>query len=63
MRKIASSNEGLVIRLNNILEKHIQKEENSAFVRLMVNPLNDDSTIESVVKALKDIYKGFNNSI
>src|SRR5690606_11519265 len=44
MRKIASSNEGLVIRLNNILEKHIQKEENSAFVRLMVNPLNDDST-------------------
>ncbi len=63
MRKIASSNEGLVIRLNNILEKHIQKEENSAFVRLMVNPLNDDSTIESVVKVLKDIYKGFNNSI
>ncbi|MBD1429821.1 MULTISPECIES: nucleotidyl transferase AbiEii/AbiGii toxin family protein [Sphingobacterium] len=63
MRKIASSNEGLVKRLNNILEKHIQKEENSAFVRLMVNPLNDDSTIESVVKALKDIYKGFNNSI
>ncbi|MGM9978020.1 MAG: nucleotidyl transferase AbiEii/AbiGii toxin family protein [Clostridium sp.] len=63
MRKIASSNEGLVKRLNNILEKHIQKEENNAFVRLMVNPLNDDSTIESVVKALKDIYKGFNNSI
>ena len=29
----------------------------------MVNPLNDDSTIESVVKALKDINKGFNNSI
>ncbi|WP_313367731.1 nucleotidyl transferase AbiEii/AbiGii toxin family protein [Sphingobacterium mizutaii] len=63
MRKIASSNEGLVIRLNNILEKHIQMEENGAFVRLMVNPLNDDSTIESVVKALKDIHKGFNNSI
>ncbi|GEM66615.1 hypothetical protein SMI01S_02210 [Sphingobacterium mizutaii NBRC 14946 = DSM 11724] len=63
MRKIASSNEGLVIRLNNILEKHIQMEENGAFVRLMVNPLNDDSTIESVVKAIKDIHKDFNNSI
>lgn len=38
-------------------------EENGAFVRLMVNPLNDDSTIESVVKAIKDIHKDFNNSI
>ena len=63
MRKIANSNVGLVIRLNNILEKHIQEGENSAFVRLMVNPSNDDSTIESVVNTLKDIHKGFNNSI
>ncbi|OYD41773.1 hypothetical protein ACF3OC_17690 [Sphingobacterium cellulitidis] len=63
MRKIGNSNVGLVIRLNNILEKHIQEGENSAFVRLMVNPSNDDSTIESVVDTLKDIHKGFNNSI
>lgn len=63
MRKIANSNVGLVIRLNNILEKHIQEGENSAFVRLMVNPSNDDSNVENVVNTLKDIHKGFNNSI
>ena len=62
-RKIENSNKGLVIRLNNILEKHIQEGENSAFVRLMINPPKDYSAIESVVNALKDMKKGFNNSI
>ena len=63
MRKIANSNKGLVIRLNNILEKHIQEGENRAFVRLMINPSKDYSAIESVVNALKEMKKGFNNSI
>lgn len=62
-RKIENSNKGLVIRLNNILEKHILEGENSAFVRLMINPSKDYSAIESVVNALKDMNKGFNNSI
>ncbi|WP_099370734.1 hypothetical protein [Sphingobacterium sp. 1.A.5] len=62
-RKIENSNKGLVIRLNNILEKHIQEGEYSAFVRLMINSPKDYSAIESVVNALKDMKKGFNNSI
>jgi hypothetical protein len=61
--KIENSNKGLVIRLNNILEKHIQEGENRAFVRLMINPSKDYSAIESVVNALKEMKKGFNNSI
>lgn len=63
MRKIANSNEGLVERLNDILEQHIQKRENSTFVRLMVQTMNEDSNVESVINILKDIHQGFNDSI
>lgn len=63
MRKIAKSNNNLLNRLNGILAKHIQQREASTFARLMVQTLNnDDASIESVIKVLIDIHRGFNDS-
>lgn len=61
MRKIAKSSNELVERLNAILEKHKQQGENSAFIRLMVQRSKQQASVESMIKVIINIHRGFND--
>lgn len=56
MRKIAGGNSGLSVRLEKMLETHIDKAEKSEFVRLIVRETKKD--VETVLGYLKDILWG-----
>lgn len=59
MRKIANDNEALVGRLESILTKHIDSQERSSFIKLMIR--GTDENVEAMVEILKNIRWGFNN--
>ncbi|UKJ07283.1 nucleotidyl transferase AbiEii/AbiGii toxin family protein [Solitalea lacus] len=59
MRKIATSNESLIKRLESIMNKHIELNEKSPFIRLMIQ--GTGSNVEEMTDRLRDIQWGFNN--
>lgn len=61
IRKIAQSKDKLVERLEGIMARHIALNENSPFIRLMVQ-VADDADVELMAGYLSDILWGFRNA-
>ncbi|HEY0299060.1 MAG TPA: hypothetical protein VGB84_07560, partial [Arachidicoccus sp.] len=58
IRKIAKENEALVLRLQEILNKHIAAKEYSSFIILMTKEIDTD--VEAIIDLLKNMQEGLN---
>lgn len=61
IRKIAQWKDQLVERLDGIMDKHIDLNENSSFIKLMVQA-KEDADVELMVSYLADVLWGFRNA-
>jgi len=60
IKKIIQFNAELISRINTILQGHVEKRENSAFIRMML--VNENDTVDSRIRLLEHLLKGLQTS-